>query len=121
MAQRRRITGKSAYKKFLKDKEKANLVFTKLGVPRNNVIGIENEDYRTILVTTNCPAYEWRIAHSIEVRSGLITLPMRMFKRLTKVTIMGVGVWTDATEVVGMLGHFGTFEDSFEVMSSSRG
>ena len=99
----------------LKDKEKANLVFIKLGVPRDNVIGIENEDYRTILVTTNCPAYEWRIAHSVEVRSGLITLPMRMFKRLTKVTIMGVGVWTDATEVVGMLGHFGTFEDSFEV------
>ena len=78
----------------LKDKEKANLVFTKLGVPRDNVVCIENEDYRTILVTTNCPAYEWRIAHSVEVRSGLITLPMRMFKRLTKVVIQNVGFMT---------------------------
>ena len=99
----------------LKDKERANLVFVKLGVPRENVIGIEMEDFRTVLVTTNTPAHEWRVSFSIQIRSGLITLPMRMFKRLTKVTIMGVGVRTDPSEVIEMLGHFGTFEDNPEV------
>ena len=44
-----------------------------------------------------------------------MTLPMRMFKRLTKVTVMGVGVRTDPSEVIEMLGHFGTFEDNPEV------
>ena len=60
-------------------------------------------------------AVPWRIAHSVEVRDGLITLPMRMFKRLTKVKLMNVGVQTSNIDVVNMLKKFGTFEETFEV------
>ena len=98
----------------LKPKEKAKLVFIRLGIPRNHVVGIDQADFRTVLVHLNCPAGPWRIAHSIEVRDGLITLPMRMFRRLTKVRVMGVGVQTNDMEVVDMLKHFGTFEDTFQ-------
>ena len=99
----------------LKPKEKAKLVFMTLGVPRANVVGIDQCDFRTIIVHMNCSAVPYRIAHSVEVRDGLITLPMRMFKRLTKVQLFNVGVRTDNMDVVNMLKKFGTFEESFEV------
>ena len=99
----------------LKPKEKAKLVFMTLGVPRTHVVGIDQCDFRTIIVHMNCSAVPWRIAHSVEVRDGLITLPMRMFKRLTKVKLMNVGVQTSNIDVVNMLKKFGTFEETFEV------
>ena len=92
---------------YLHHKEKANLVFFKLGIPRNNVVGIDQEDFRTIRVHLNCAAEKFKVAHSIQVRDGLVTLPMRMFKRLTKVKIDRVGVGTDPDEVKSMLSHFG--------------
>ena len=100
---------------FLKPKEKAKLIFMQLGVPRHNVIGIDQEDFRTIKVHLNCVAAPWKIAHSIEVRDGLITLPMRMFRRYTKVLVMNAGVETRPIEVTKMLSHFGSFGDCVEV------
>ena len=95
---------------YLHHKEKANLVFFKLGIPRDKVVGIDQEDFRTIRVHLNCAADQYKVAHSIQVRDGLVTLPMRMFKRLTKVKIDRVGVGTDPDEVKSMLSHFGHTE-----------
>ena len=94
---------------YLKHKEKAKLVFMQLGVPRHHVVGIDQEDFRTIRVHMNCAAAQWKVAHSIEIKDGLITLPMRMFRRLTTVTV-SAGVDTRPIEVTTMLNHFGTFE-----------
>lgn len=88
-----------------------SIVFMSLGILRDHVVGIDQADFRTILVHLNCLAGPW----TIEVRDGLITLPMRMFRRLTKVRIMGVGVQTDAMEVVDMLKNFGSFEENFQI------
>ena len=86
-----------------------------LGVPRDNVIGIDQEDFRTIKVHLNCAAAPWKIAHSIEVKDGLITLPMRMFRRCTKVLVMNAGVETRPIEVTRMLSHFGHFGSPVQI------
>ena len=74
----------------LKPKEKAELVFMSLDIPRTHD-GMDQTDFRTILVHMTCLAGPGRIAHSIEVRDGLIILRMRMFQRLTNVRVVGVG------------------------------
>ena len=100
---------------YLKDKEKAKLVFMMLGIPRENVVGIDREDFRTIRVHMNCASAPWKIAHSVEIKDGLITLPMRMFRRYTKVTVMNAGVESDPGEITEMLGHFGHFGDYIQI------
>ena len=101
----------------LKPKEKADLVFMS-DIPRTHGVGMDQADFRTILVHLTCLAGPWRIAHSIEVRDGLITLLMRRFQRLTNVRVVGVGGKTNEMEVVEMLKYFGTFEETFEVRVS---
>ena len=96
---------------YLSHKEKANLVFMKIGIPRDNVVGIDQADFRTIRVYLNCEAGPYKVAHSIQVKDGLVTLPMRMFRRLTKVLVQRVGVTTDKNEVTEMLEMFGSIEE----------
>ena len=96
---------------FLSDVERSRLVFRQLGIAKSDVVGIDLEDYRTIRVHLTCPAEGYKIAHSIQVKDGLVTLPMRMFRRLTKVFIARVGVGGDTAEVEEMLEHFGTVEE----------
>ena len=97
---------------FLSDVEKSRLVFRQLGVSNSDVVGIDQEDFRTIRVHLTCPAEGYKIAHSLQVKDGLVTLPMRMFRRLTKVFISRVGVRGDVAEVEEMLGHFGSVEET---------
>ena len=90
----------------LKDWERGRLVFMKLGIPRDKVVGIDSEDFRTIRVHMNSAAAPWKIAHSIEVKDGLITLPMRMFRRYTKVVVKNAGVDTDPSTITQMRRYF---------------
>ena len=99
----------------LKDWERGRLVFMKLGIPRDKVVGIDLEDFRTIRVHMNSAAAPWKIAHSIEVKDGLITLPMRMFRRYTKVVVKNAGVDTDPATITQMLSHFGHFGDLVQI------
>ena len=96
---------------FLSDKQKGKLVFQQLDIPKEKVIGIDMEDFRTIRVHMNTWAEPWKIAYSIQVKDGLVTLPMRMFRRNTKVRIQRAGVGTSKTEITEMLSHFGTIEE----------
>ena len=96
---------------YLSNKEKAHLVFIQVGIPRDRVIGIDQADFRTLRVYLNCDAGPFKVAHSIQVKDGLVTLPMRMFRRLTKVLVQRVGVDTDKSEVTEMLEMFGSIEE----------
>ena len=96
---------------YLKHKEKARLIFRELGIERKHVEGIEQEDFRTIKVHLNVPADGYKIAHSIHVKDGLVTLPMRMFRRLTKVKVHRVGLLCPEEDIREMLSHFGTVEE----------
>ena len=96
---------------YLHHKQKARLIFRELDIPREKVIGIDQEDYRTIRVHMNTFACPYKVAHSIQVKDGLVTLPMRMFRRLTKVKIQRAGIGTEKKEITDMLEHFGTVEE----------
>ena len=95
---------------YLGHKEKANLVFFLLKIPRAAVVGIDQSDHRTIQVYCREKADRWRVSHSIQIKEGLITLPMRMFKRLTNVRVQWAGVKTSDEEIIEMLRKFGTFQ-----------
>ena len=96
---------------YLHHKQKARLIFRELDIPREKVIGIDQEDYRTIRVHMNSFACPYKVAHSIQVKEGLVTLPMRMFRRLTKVKIQRAGIGTSKKEIIDMLEHFGSVEE----------
>ena len=89
-------------------------MFMSLDSPRTHGVGMDQADFRTILVHLTCLTGPWRIAHSIEVRGGLITPLMGRFQRLTNVRVVGVGGKANEIEVVEMLKYFGAFEETFE-------
>ena len=88
---------------FLTDKQKGNLIFKLLSIPKEKVVGIDQEDHRTIRVHMNTVAEPYKVAYSIQVKDGLVTLPMRMFRRLTKGRVMRAGIGTDKEEITNML------------------
>ena len=96
---------------FLTDKQKGYLVFKLLSIPKEKVVGIDQEDHRTIRVHMNTVAEPYKVAYSVQVKDGLVTLPMRMFRRLTKVRVMRAGIGTDKEEITNMLEYFGTIEE----------
>ena len=99
---------------YLSDKQKGILIFQKLDIPKEKVVGIDQEDFRTIRVHMNTWACPWKVAHSIQVKEGLVTLPMRMFRRKTRVRIQRAGVGTDKQEIRDMLSHFGSIEEDVQ-------
>ena len=94
---------------YLGHRDKAKLVFFLLKIPRNIVVGIDQADHRTLRVFCTENADKWRVAHSITVKEGIITLPMRLFKRLTTVKVQWAGIEINEQMVVDMLRKFGTF------------
>ena len=49
---------------YLSDKQKGILIFQKLDIPKEKVVGIDQEDFRTIRVHMNTWACPWKVAHS---------------------------------------------------------
>ena len=96
---------------FVSDKQKGYLVFKLLDIPKEKVVGIDQEDFRTIRVHLNTWSEPYKVAYSVQVKDGLVTLPMRMFRRNTRVRIQRAGIGTDKDEITEMLSHFGTIEE----------
>ena len=97
---------------YINEKQKSRLVFKLLGIPRENVVAIDNGEYRCIKVKLkNVSADRFRTASSLWVKEGVVTYPMKTVKRPVRATVKWAGIEDDINDqVVQMLSNFATIE-----------
>ena len=95
---------------WLNMKEQSTLVFKKFKIPRHLVKTVDAGSYGEIIVTLRTSDADlYKVSHMIEVKPGIVTLPMKTVLRPKKVTIQGAGKASNDS-IKSMLEHFGTVE-----------